>query len=111
MFETLDKESESLGIESYGVSVTTLDEVFLRVSNDNEADDVETKELVRSLSKRISQQFSDPINLDLTDEELEAMESGASAASAAKRKSKALDDEESEEGSEFSELDFSVKGV
>ena len=33
MFETLDQRKEELKISSYGVSVTTLEEVFLNVSN------------------------------------------------------------------------------
>ena len=31
LFESLDNESESLGIETYGMSVTTLEEVFIKV--------------------------------------------------------------------------------
>jgi ABC-type multidrug transport system ATPase subunit len=38
LFEGLDKHKEELGIENYGVSVTTLEEVFLRVTRGDETD-------------------------------------------------------------------------
>jgi len=38
LFEGLDKHKEELGIETYGVSVTTLEEVFLRVTRGDETD-------------------------------------------------------------------------
>jgi ATP-binding cassette subfamily A (ABC1) protein 3 len=38
-FELFDKSLESLGINSYGMSVTTLEEVFLRVGHPDRVDD------------------------------------------------------------------------
>jgi ATP-binding cassette, subfamily A (ABC1), member 3 len=34
-FENFDKNLEQLGIRSYGISITTLEEVFLRVGHGN----------------------------------------------------------------------------
>ena len=33
-FRTFDKEMNSLGIESYGISITTLEEVFLKINQE-----------------------------------------------------------------------------
>ena len=32
LFDTLDTQKEKLGIDSYGVGITTLEEVFLKVA-------------------------------------------------------------------------------
>lgn len=36
LFEMFDREKESLGIDAYGVSITTLEEVFLRTSENSD---------------------------------------------------------------------------
>ena len=42
-FEEFDKNLDNLGLSSYGISVTTLEEVFLRVGHGIEDEDNEVK--------------------------------------------------------------------
>ena len=35
MFDILDKKQDTFGIQTYGISITTLEEVFLRVEDDD----------------------------------------------------------------------------
>ena len=44
-FDSFDTKSKDLGIESYGISITTLEEVFLRVGSDQELKKQEAKKL------------------------------------------------------------------
>ncbi|KAI9984335.1 hypothetical protein PInf_005683 [Phytophthora infestans] len=41
MLEQLDAETSTLGVQQYGISVTTLEEVFLRISQDHEEEEAE----------------------------------------------------------------------
>jgi len=41
LFETLAKDHVALGIESYGISLTTLEEVFLRIAHEKEEDNTD----------------------------------------------------------------------
>lgn len=55
LLKILDKDGDELGVQNYGLSVTTLEEVFLKVAHeeDETPDEQEkTKELVRRLSSR-----------------------------------------------------------
>jgi ATP-binding cassette subfamily A (ABC1) protein 3 len=50
-FQKFDEQLKSLGVSSYGVSMTTLEEVFLRVESGNNYDDIKAaQELQRKLS-------------------------------------------------------------
>lgn len=42
-FDVFDERSKDLGISSYGISITTLEEVFLRVGSDQELKKQEAK--------------------------------------------------------------------
>ncbi|ETP35909.1 hypothetical protein F442_16025 [Phytophthora nicotianae P10297] len=50
MLEQLDAEMSALGVQQYGISVTTLEEVFLRISQDHE----EQQEIVQHNPKNVS---------------------------------------------------------
>eukprot|EP00808_Paulinella_micropora_P011872 g18625.t1 len=53
LFNQMDEDTAGLGIQSYGVSVTTLEEVFLKVGNDEEAQTAEDKAQTRRLSQEL----------------------------------------------------------
>ena len=53
LFSHLEKHKEELGIESYGASVTTLEEVFLKVK---EVDDIQSNG--EALSRKLYRQLS-----------------------------------------------------
>lgn len=45
-FSTFDNEYEALGIDSYGISITTLEEVFININKENGiTDDVAAGEM------------------------------------------------------------------
>jgi ATP-binding cassette subfamily A (ABC1) protein 3 len=52
LFRQLDERMAEWGMESYGISVTTLEEVFLRVGRDEE--DVEERKKNRALEASVS---------------------------------------------------------
>ena len=74
LFETFDDRKEELSIVNYGISVTTLEEVFIKVAHGDDHDAGEAEKLKRSLSnsredsaRRISlEQFGGklPVNPD-----------------------------------------------
>lgn len=48
-FQSFDVDLDKLGIRSYGISVTTLEEVFLRVGHgDDGTDNLKVKEEIKS---------------------------------------------------------------
>jgi ATP-binding cassette, subfamily A (ABC1), member 3 len=49
LFENLDNNKGNLGILSYGVSITTLEEVFLKVANLNEDSEEKKKNEFKGL--------------------------------------------------------------
>lgn len=48
-FNQLDSNLEALGIRSYGVGITTLEEVFLRIAKDGGSKEDESEEEIKSL--------------------------------------------------------------
>ncbi|KAG7383465.1 hypothetical protein PHYPSEUDO_003627 [Phytophthora pseudosyringae] len=53
MLEHLDAEMHALGVQQYGISVTTLEEVFLRISHDHEEEQQEAEmEAMRPILER-----------------------------------------------------------
>ena len=56
LFESFDAEKEKLDIVNYGISVTTLEEVFLKVAHGGDHDTVKTKRAMSNLkeAKRMS---------------------------------------------------------
>ena len=53
-FPVFDQELDSLDIRSYGISVTTLEEVFLKVGHGDDSDK-NTNEIKESLKKQVTQ--------------------------------------------------------
>ena len=66
-FKDLDSHLPDLSLEQYGISVTTLEEVFLRVAKGEEEDeeDSEVEEPVKV--RRKSRKITDPVSISLTD--------------------------------------------
>jgi ATP-binding cassette subfamily A (ABC1) protein 3 len=52
LFETFDNQKEELGIVNYGVSVTTLEEVFLKVAHGGDHDKKKLSKAKKELSQR-----------------------------------------------------------
>ena len=44
LFDDFEKNGEKLGVKSFGVSMTTLEEVFLKIGEEEEADDADHSE-------------------------------------------------------------------
>ena len=58
LFSYLEKHKHDLGISSYGASVTTLEEVFLKVKEDEDSDSEPlSKKLYRQLSSKSRRKF------------------------------------------------------
>ena len=57
LFSHLEKHKQELGIDSYGASVTTLEEVFLKVK---EVDDIQDED--ETLSKKLYRRLSNKAN-------------------------------------------------
>jgi len=66
-FKDLDEHMDQLSLEQYGISVTTLEEVFLRVAKgeDEEEDDEIVPE--NPISRRRSRKITDPVSISLAD--------------------------------------------
>lgn len=57
IFSELESRSKELGVDSYGVSLTTLEEVFMKVGTDPIKSDNETPEMNGNLTNKQDSEF------------------------------------------------------